>query len=172
MTLSFKNPLLAGLLVLALVIGSYFTWKYLDIKNQELQIKLNQEKSDSEKLKLTQELADVRIFTGSIVRFNDTILEISTKWRDWKMDYKVSLPISEKFYTAINKPNNFNASLEIELTDKDWFKIESVKMSIFTATSLVDKNDKLKEKAISWSMKISKESYMMINSISILSTID
>jgi hypothetical protein len=35
------------------------------------------------------------------------------------MDYKVSLPISEKFYTAINKPNNFNASLEIELIDKD-----------------------------------------------------
>jgi hypothetical protein len=45
-------------------------------------------------------------------------------------------------------------------------------MSIFSATSLVDKNDKLKEKAISWSMKISKESYMMIDWISILSTID
>ena len=88
------------------------------------------------------------------------------------MDYKVSLPISEKFYTAINKPNNFNASLEIELIDKDWFKVESVMMPIFSATSLVDKNNKLKEKAISWSMKISKESYMMIDWISILSTID
>ena len=76
MTHSFKNPLLVALLVIILVIGCYFMWKYLDIKNQELQIKINQENTESEKSKLTQELADIRVFTGSIVRFNDTILEI------------------------------------------------------------------------------------------------